>query len=178
MSDELTVRNSILEIQHLWPSIARDIALTVLPQEGTCVVSISSIQREYGLTDEEMLQLFVTPRFEHLMWNEMTRLRKEGPTLGHVYWAEGMAVRMGEDIYNDLYGNVEARAQDKIKFFELLSQQARFMPTKTTAEAGPTTANNATAQVAVNIAVPEGITNPRFAHLKQETIDVTTNVLE
>lgn len=175
MPDELTIRNNIIEVQHLWPSIARDIALTVLPQAGTCVVSIESIQQEYRLSDSAMLQLFATPRFEHLMWNEITRLKKEGPTLGHIYWAEGMAVRMGEDIYSDLYGNVEARAQDKIKFFELLSQQARFIPTKATAEQA---SNNATAQVAVQISVPDGITNPRFAHLQQRTIEVKPEVID
>lgn len=89
----------LLQKQHQWPLIARDIALMTQPTSSDNAYTASDIAHTYGLTSDEFILLMGLPVFSQLVRDEMDRLKRMGPFAGHKLRAEAIIADLQEQVY-------------------------------------------------------------------------------
>lgn len=91
--------NSLLQKQHQWPLIAKDIALMTQPTSAESVYTAADIAKNYDLTPNEFTLLMRLPVFSQLVRDEMDRLKQMGPFAGHKLRAEAIISDLQEQVY-------------------------------------------------------------------------------
>lgn len=148
----------LLEIKHLWPSIARDIALMTAPGGGTSY-SAEDIAHNYGLNQDEFARLVSLPAFEAVVKDELARVKSLGPNAGARMRAESMATAMQEQMFKQACaGGMDEKVQ--MQFLNTLLKAAGL-------DQPPENARAAAPQNVVNVAfsLPRLANNSKLAHL-------------
>lgn len=160
MVDNLTalVPRNVLEQRHQWPTIARDLVLTKLPQSGA-VISEKDICDNYNITTEELAFLKELPEFLSFYEKEVKEARDLGHKAAHIYRAEAMATRVGEAIFNRVINN-SCEVKDSIRFYELLLKTAQLDKVDGTDQSQA----NSTMVPVININIPN-LTNSKLDHI-------------
>lgn len=148
----------LLAIKHLWPSIAKDIALLTVPGGGTHYTA-DDIAKTYGLTADEFADLTRLPAFETFVKDELARIKSLGPNAGARMRAEAMAVSMQEQMFQQACAGVmDEKVQ--LQFLNTLLKSAGL-------DQPPENARAAAPQSVVNVAfsIPRLPTNRKLSHL-------------
>lgn len=146
-----------------WPSLAQDIAVMYVP--GSPIDSLDRIYTSYGIDESELNELLKVPLFQQHFQTSVRELQAQGNKAGAMYRAGTLAQGVSEKLYRDFMEG-QMKAPDAIKFLDLLYKASGMMD-----KAQPQVAvqvNNA-----VQLPIPKGLDNPKFAHLAQEAIDAS-----
>lgn len=145
----------LIQIQHQWPIIARDLVLLDTMQMGT-TYDMSDIAAAYGITIQDLRALIEIPAFQSCIEAEKKRFEALGPQAGIMFRAEAMALDLQEVLYlRAKQGEVDEKTI--MSFLQYLSKISGLEPAKE---------NNNINQNAINITVnvPK-LDNPKLAHL-------------
>lgn len=148
----------LLQIQHQWPLIARDIAMAAHPTKNS-IYTAQQIAKSYQLSEEEFVTLTELPVFKDMVMLEVARLKQLGPFSAHKMRAEAMATDLQELLYLRATTNL-MDDRTTLKFLELLTHSAGLGDV---VEKKDTTVNNA---VGINVTfnVPQ-LNNPKLRHM-------------
>lgn len=146
---------TLLQKQHQWPIIARDLALLATPQMGTAY-SVEDIARAYGITISEMQVLLAVPAFKQYVKDEKDKITSD-PHGGNRARAELIAADIQEVLY---LRAKEGTISDTVilKFLQHLDTVSGVIDNKDK--------NNSVNQnaISVTVNVPR-LNNPKLAHL-------------
>lgn len=158
----------LLQKQHQWPTIARDIALMTQPQVGA-TYSAADIAEAYDIPESEFVSLLKLPVFIELMKAEMARIRELGPFAGQRMRAEALVTDLQERLFIRAKSG-EMEDKQMLQFLSILMKSAG-MDAPVEAKESSTVQ-----QTAVNIAfnIPK-LDNPKLAHLVNQP---QTNVID
>lgn len=163
MSTEL----DLLEVQHRWPLIARDLVLMAQPGCGSSY-TLSDVAQHYDLTTEQLTALMQLPSFENLLKSEMARVKAMGPSAGFRLRAEILA----GDLQERLYLRAQSGDMEDKQMLQLLAILMRSAGIDTPAE--PISTASAPA-VNISFNIPKLPTNRKLAHLMKQP---QTNVID
>lgn len=146
---------ALIQKQHQWPIIARDLALLASPQMGS-TYGVEDIAIAYGITIAEMQVLISLPAFQNFVKEEKAKI-DSNPHGGNRLRSEIMAMDMQEVLYlRSKEGNISDKVM--LNFLEYLSRVCGLDSGKEK----NTAVNQNTISVTVN--VPR-LNNPKLAHL-------------
>jgi len=150
-------------LNHLrWPSLARDLAVMTVPDAPT--VSLESLCKTYGLTQETLAQTILHPEFRQLFQQELDYCRSLGSKAGKIYRFSALGQALSEKLYNDAM-NGEFEAKDALKLLELLLKAAGMMDQKEQQV-------NVQTNVGISLPLPTGLNNPKLKHLEAANVPV------
>lgn len=164
----------LLQKQHQWPLIARDIALMTQPTSSDNAYTASDIAHTYDLSPDEFTLLMQLPVFSRLVRDEMDRLKRLGPFAGHKLRAEAIIADLQEQVY---LRAKQGMMEDKhlIQYLGMLMRSVGL--DAPTVESGDcAAAGNQTTNVNIAFNIPK-LFNKKLAHLanlpQTTVVDVT-----
>lgn len=166
---------SLLEIQHQWPLIARDIVLMLYPVKGSTKYTGEDIAKNYGLTQADFCELLRLPIFCDIVKTEFQRFKSLGPDAGYKMRVEALVA----DVQERLYLRIKRGSMDDKSAIQYLGMLMRSIGLDEVAPAEKPVATAAAAQAntAVNISfnIPKLPNNKKLNHLLNQK---QTNVID
>lgn len=160
--------NKLLDIQHKWPLIARD--MVMLSQPGSATYTAEDIMREYGLNEEQFILLCNTPVFRQMLEAEVQRMKALGPFAGFRLRAEAMA----SDIQESLYIKAKSGDMEDKTMLQLLQVLLKSAGLDGAPEKKDEKQAQVNTQVNISFAVPK-LNNKKLSHMMELE---QTNVVE
>lgn len=141
--------------QFRWPSLARDLAVMLLPDSPLTDVAV--VRTKYGVSEEELRTILTIPHFQELFGEAVDYFKAQGNKAGARFRASILSDSLAEKLYNDAM-NEEMKSSEAIKLLELLLKTSGALE-----KDGTTVATQV--NVGVSLPLPRGLKNPKLKHV-------------
>lgn len=138
-----------------WPSLARDLAVMLLPDSPLSDIGI--VRTKYGITEDDLRLILTIPHFQGLFREAVDYFKSQGNRAGSKFRAAVLSDSLAEKLYADAMQE-NMKSQDAIKLLELLLKTSGALEKDNMQVA--TQVN-----VGVNLPLPKGLKNPKLKHV-------------
>lgn len=166
------ISNRLIDIQHQWPLIARDIALMCHPQQGSTQYTAKDIAANYSLSIEDFRYLIRLPVFQDILKIELAKLKALGPDAGYKMRIEAFIM----DIQEQLYVRIKRGTMDDksaIQFLQMLMSSVGLITNGKEQPTASSPVNNTAVNISFN--VPKLPNNRKLNHILAQP---QTNVID
>lgn len=141
--------------QFQWPSLARDLAVMLVP--GSPITSLDAIYNTYHITDDELKKILAIPAFQEMFKESVGHFRAQGDRAGQIFRANMLSQALAEKLFSDAMKEA-LDAKDMLRLLELLMRAAGVLDQKNVPQV------NTQVNVGVALPLPRGLHNKKLEH--------------